>query len=127
MRSLPLLTNFQSDGEHVSLCDTNSILAYLISRYDEHHVVTYPKDTAQDTEMNNWLALVLPHHNQHQEASPPRINLEAQDGIAITRKALSLYLNLERHLQKTGSRYLVGNKWYVPLDLKLTTPHCTQG
>ncbi|KAF9894717.1 hypothetical protein FE257_006607 [Aspergillus nanangensis] len=108
---LPLLTNFQSDGEHVSICGAEAILEYLLERYDEDYRVSYPKDSSEYREMIGWLDLVFPHVNRNQEASPARFNMEAvDDGIAFARKALSLYLNLEQHLQKTGTRYLVGNK-----------------
>ncbi|KAL4889398.1 hypothetical protein BDV59DRAFT_186446 [Aspergillus ambiguus] len=108
---LPLLTNFQSDGEHVSLCGISAILEYLFARYDADHVVTYPSGSAQADEVNYWLSVVLPHQNQDREASPARFDLEAEDGVVFARKVLNLYLNLEQHLQKTRSRFLVGSKW----------------
>ncbi|KAL5355991.1 hypothetical protein BJX96DRAFT_142182 [Aspergillus floccosus] len=109
--SLPLLTNFQSDGEHVSLGGIRAILEYLLARYDEDHIVRYADGSAQEGEVEHWLALVLPHRNQDKEASPARFDLEAEDGVAFARKALNLYLNLEQHLQTARSRFLVGSKW----------------
>ncbi|EAU31906.1 predicted protein [Aspergillus terreus NIH2624] len=109
--NLPLLTNVQSDGEHVSLCGIRAILEYLLARYDEDHVVRYADGSAQERDVERWLSLVLPHRSQDKEASPARFDLEAEDGVVFARKALNLYLNLEQHLQTTRSRFLVGSKW----------------
>ncbi|GAB1214107.1 hypothetical protein ATERTT37_003266 [Aspergillus terreus] len=99
--NLPLLTNVQSDGEHVSLCGIRAILEYLLARYDEDHVVRYADGSAQERDVERWLSLVLPHRSQDKEASPARFDLEAEDGVVFARKALNLYLNLEQHLQTT--------------------------
>ncbi|KAE8143059.1 hypothetical protein BDV38DRAFT_97358 [Aspergillus pseudotamarii] len=108
-KSLPVLRNIQSDGESVDLSGFHDVVSYLIARYDTAHEVSYKKGSKEDEEVNILVASLTEPNAAHPEEH--RFDLDAKDdGIPFARKAISLYLHLEQHLQKSHSNYLVGKK-----------------
>ncbi|KAE8337263.1 hypothetical protein BDV24DRAFT_140202 [Aspergillus arachidicola] len=107
-KSLPVLRNIQSDGESVDLSGFHDVVSYLITRYDTAHNLSYEKDSKEDEEVKSLVASLTEPKAAHPEEH--RFDLDAKDGIPFARKAISLYLHLEQHLQKSHSNYLVGKK-----------------
>ena len=52
---IPALTDTFSDGESIRLFESGSIMQYLVSRYDKDYKISYPPESREFYEMNNWL------------------------------------------------------------------------
>jgi len=111
---IPVLTDTYADGNKLSISQTGSILQYLVNRYDNGQLISYPKGSPQDLEVNNWLffqvAKLGPSHGEAHHFSN-----EAPEKIpyAIDRyknEMLRLYMILDKHLAKTNQDFLADDK-----------------
>ena len=53
---IPAITDTFTDGKNICIFESGAILQYLIEHYDEDHKISYPKDTREYYEMNNWVS-----------------------------------------------------------------------
>ncbi|PTU22066.1 hypothetical protein P175DRAFT_0500915 [Aspergillus ochraceoroseus IBT 24754] len=98
--SLPLITDVTGMGtKHI--IQHEAITRYLLSTYDTSHKFSYPQDAKECDEINTWLSFLS------QTIHPP----EMPEDTPFARRALTLYLHLEQHLQQQPSPYLVGKKY----------------
>jgi len=111
---LPILTDVHPDGQRFRIQETGAIAQYLIAHYDASRTLSYPPLSAEDIEVNNWLFFLTsrlgPNHEEavHFFEAPEEIPYGTSH---FADKTMQLYLILERHLQKSGTLYIVNNKW----------------
>lgn len=111
---LPILTDVHPDGQRFRIQETGAIAQYLIAHYDASRTLSYPPLSAEDIEVNNWLFFLTsrlgPNHEEavHFFEAPEKIPYGTSHFV---NKTMQLYLILERHLQKSGTLYMVNNKW----------------
>lgn len=111
---LPILTDVHPDGQRFRIQETGAIAQYLIAHYDASRTLSYPPLSAEDIEVNNWLFFLTsrlgPNHEEavHFFEAPEKIPYGTSHFVD---KTMQLYLILERHLQKSGTLYMVNNKW----------------
>ncbi|KAI9796961.1 MAG: hypothetical protein M1833_005907 [Piccolia ochrophora] len=111
---IPALTDTFSDGKSIRLFESGSIQQYLVERYDKDHKISYPPDTREHYEVNNWLfflnAGVGPMQGQTNHFvryAPERIEYGVNRYTNETRR---LYRVLDTHLKSSSSGYLVGDR-----------------
>lgn len=111
---IPALTDKFTDGETINLFESGSIQQYLVDEYDKEHKISYPRGTREYYETNNWLfflnAGVGPmqgQSNHFTRYAPETIEYGINRYQNETRR---LYGVLDTHLQKSSSRYLVGDR-----------------
>lgn len=111
---IPALTDTFTDGKSIRLFESGSIMQYLISRYDTEYKISFPPDSREYFEMNNWLfflnAGVGPMQgqaNHFHRYAPERIEYGVSRYQNETRR---LYGVLDKHLSDGNKEYLVGNK-----------------
>ncbi|KAJ6119092.1 glutathione S-transferase [Penicillium samsonianum] len=113
---LPILTDVHPDGQRFRIQETGAIAQYLIAHYDASRTLSYPPLSAEDIEVNNWLFFLTsrlgPNHEEavHFFEAPEKIPYGTSHFVD---KTMQLYLILERHLQKSGTLYMVNNKCTV--------------
>jgi glutathione S-transferase len=113
--TVTLLTESASQEEGpVHIHESGHIMQYLVERYDRNHHLSYPKGSAQDIEVNNWLFFqngkLGPAHDEAEhfvQNAPEKLPYPTEHFLS---KARTFYLTLEKHLAKKGTAYLVGNK-----------------
>jgi glutathione S-transferase len=111
---IPALTDTFTDGKPIRLFESGSIMQYLVARYDLEHKVSFPADSRETYEVNNWLfflnAGVGPMQGQANHFfryAPEKI----QYGIGrYQNETRRLYGVLDKHLKEGDKEYLVGNK-----------------
>ncbi|KFY81871.1 hypothetical protein V500_11016 [Pseudogymnoascus sp. VKM F-4518 (FW-2643)] len=111
---IPALTDKFTDGETINLFESGSIQQYLVDEYDKEHKISYPRGTREYYETNNWLfflnAGVGPmqgQSNHFTRYAPETIEYGINRYQNETRR---LYGVLDKHLQKSSSGYLVGDR-----------------
>lgn len=111
---IPALTDTFTDGKTINLFESGSIQQYLVDQYDKDHKISYPKGTREYYETNNWLfflnAGVGPmqgQSNHFTRYAPEKIEYGMKRYQNETRR---LYRVLDKHLQKSSSGYLVGDR-----------------
>jgi glutathione S-transferase len=52
---IPALTDTFSDGKTIRLFESGSIMQYLVAQYDKDYKISFPPDSRDFYEMNNWL------------------------------------------------------------------------
>ncbi|KFX89689.1 hypothetical protein O988_08547 [Pseudogymnoascus sp. VKM F-3808] len=111
---IPALTDTFTDGKTINLFESGSIQQYLVDEYDKEHKISYPKGTREYYETNNWLfflnAGVGPMQGQSNHFSryaPEQIEYGINRYKNETRR---LYGVLDKHLAKSSSGYLVGDR-----------------
>ncbi|KAF2210925.1 hypothetical protein CERZMDRAFT_85840 [Cercospora zeae-maydis SCOH1-5] len=111
---IPALTDTFTDGKPIRLFESGSIMQYLVDRYDTEHKISYPRDSREYVETNNWLffmnAGVGPMQGQANHFSryaPEQIEYGINRYQNETRR---LYGVLDKHLESTNNPYLVGEK-----------------
>jgi glutathione S-transferase len=52
---IPAITGTFADGKSIRLFESDSILQYLAEQYDPHYKISYPHDSREAYEANNWL------------------------------------------------------------------------
>lgn len=111
---IPALTDKFTDGETINLFESGSIQQYLVDEYDKEHKISYPRGTREYYETNNWLfflnAGVGPmqgQSNHFTNYAPETIEYGINRYQNETRR---LYGVLDKHLQKSSSGYLVGDR-----------------
>lgn len=50
---LPILTGMHSNGQRLRLQEPGAIAHWLVSHYDERHLLSYPNLSIEDTEVGN--------------------------------------------------------------------------
>jgi glutathione S-transferase len=58
------LTDTFTDGSPIRLFESGSIMQYLVDRYDPDHKVSYPRDSREYYETNNWVSIPQIFDNQ---------------------------------------------------------------
>jgi glutathione S-transferase len=111
---IPALTDTFTDGKPIRLFESGSIMQYLIAHYDPDHKVSFPADSRETYEVNNWLfflnAGVGPMQgqaNHFHRYAPEQIPYGVSRYQNETRR---LYGVLDKHLADGNKEYLVGNK-----------------
>jgi len=111
---IPALTDTFTDGKQINLFESGSIQQYLVSQYDTEHKISYPQGTREYYETNNWLfflnAGVGPMQGQANHFgryAPERIEYGVKRYTNETRR---LYGVLDKHLEKSTSGFLVGDR-----------------
>ncbi|OBT71344.1 hypothetical protein VF21_09762 [Pseudogymnoascus sp. 05NY08] len=111
---IPALTDKFTDGKTINLFESGSIQQYLVDEYDKDHKISYPKGTREYYETNNWLfflnAGVGPmqgQSNHFTNYAPETIEYGINRYQNETRR---LYGVLDKHLEKSSSGYLVGDR-----------------
>ncbi|KAF2417511.1 glutathione S-transferase [Tothia fuscella] len=111
---IPALTDTFTDGKSIRLFESGSIMQYLVARYDTEHKLSFPADSRENYEVNNWLffmnAGVGPMQGQANHFSryaPEQIEYGISRYQNETRR---LYGVLDKHLADGNKEYLVGNK-----------------
>ncbi|RYP05709.1 hypothetical protein DL764_003634 [Monosporascus ibericus] len=111
---IPAMTDTFTDGTHIRLFESGSIMQYLVDRYDKDHKVSYPHGSREYYEVNNWLMWQmgglgpmqgqLNHFNRY---APQRIQYGIDRYRNETRR---LYRTMETQLKNSTSGYLVGDR-----------------
>lgn len=111
---IPALTDTFTDGKTINLFESGSIQQYLVDQYDKDHKISYPKGSREYYETNNWLfflnAGVGPMQgqaNHFARYAPEVIEYGVNRYQNETRR---LYGILDKHLKKSTSGYLVGDR-----------------
>lgn len=50
------MTDTFTDGKSIRIFESGSMMQYLVDRYDTEHKVSYPKDSRETVEVNNWVS-----------------------------------------------------------------------
>ncbi|KXJ92718.1 glutathione S-transferase [Microdochium bolleyi] len=111
---IPAMTDTFIDGKQIRIFESGSILQYLVDRYDTEHKVSYPKDSRETIEVNNWLHWQmgglgpmqgqLNHFNRY---APEKIPYGINRYKGEVRR---LYRTMENQLNENKTGFLVGNK-----------------
>jgi len=111
---IPALTDTFTDGKQINLFESGSIQQYLVDQYDTEHKISYPQGTREYYETNSWLfflnAGVGPMQGQANHFgryAPERIEYGVKRYTNETRR---LYGVLDKHLEKSTSGFLVGDR-----------------
>ncbi|KAK3988361.1 disulfide-bond oxidoreductase YfcG [Cladorrhinum sp. PSN332] len=112
---IPALTDTFTDGKPIRLFESGSIMQYLVDRYDTEHKVSYPKDSREHWEVNNFLHWQMGglgpmqgQANHFARYAPEKIQYGIDRYQNETRR---LYGVLENQLSSsTSSGYLVGDR-----------------
>lgn len=101
-------------------------MQYLLDTYDKSKFLSYPKGSPEAIEVNNWLffqtSRVGPVHAEaeHFAHQAPEKNTYSID--RFTNELLRLYTVLEKHLAEKRTTYMVGDKWWVLIELVYHMP-----
>ncbi|KXT06420.1 hypothetical protein AC578_6062 [Pseudocercospora eumusae] len=111
---IPALTDTFTDGQPIRVFESGSIMQYLVDRYDEDHVISYPRGSREAVEVTSWLyflnAGVGPMQGQANHFfryAPEKIPYGINRYQNETKR---LYGVLDQHLADTKTSYLVGEK-----------------
>ncbi|KAJ4302083.1 Glutathione S-transferase 2 [Collariella sp. IMI 366227] len=111
---IPALTDTFTDGQQIRLFESGSILQYLVDRYDPEHKVSYPRESREYWEVNNWLFWQMGglgpmqgQANHFARYCPEKIQYGIDRYQNETRR---LYRVMETQLSKSTSGYLVGDR-----------------
>ncbi|KAK4226865.1 disulfide-bond oxidoreductase YfcG [Podospora fimiseda] len=111
---IPALTDTFTDGKPIRLFESGSILQYLVDRYDTEHKVSYPRDSREYWEVNNFLHWQMGglgpmqgQANHFARYAPEKIQYGIDRYQNETRR---LYGVLEKQLSNSTSGYLVGDR-----------------
>ncbi|KAL7275417.1 Glutathione S-transferase 2 [Rhizina undulata] len=103
-----------ADGKELPVFESGAILQYLTETYDKEHKISYPHGTREYWEVQQWLffqnAGVGPMQGQANHFfryAPEKIPYGINRYITETKR---LYSVLEKHLEKSTSGYLVGDR-----------------
>jgi glutathione S-transferase len=111
---LPILTDLRPDGRSFRLQETGAIVQYLVAHYDISQTLSYPRLSAEDTDVNNWLFFLTSRLGPNHEEAVHFFNEPEKHPYGISHfaeKTVQLYLVLEKHLQNSGTPYIVKDKW----------------
>ncbi|KAL1888862.1 Glutathione S-transferase 2 [Ceratocystis pirilliformis] len=111
---IPTLTDTFTDGKPIRLFESASIMQYLVERYDTEHKLSYPRDSRESWEVNNWvfwqmagLGPMQGQANHFARYAPEKIEYGINRYMNESRR---LYGVLDGHLAKSTSGFMVGDK-----------------
>ncbi|KAL2891870.1 Glutathione S-transferase-like protein gedE [Ceratocystis lukuohia] len=111
---IPALTDTFTDGKPIRLFESASIMQYLVERYDTEHKLSYPRDSRESWEVNNWvfwqmagLGPMQGQANHFARYAPEKIEYGINRYMNESRR---LYRVLDGHLAKSTSGFMVGDK-----------------
>ncbi|KAF3770934.1 glutathione S-transferase [Cryphonectria parasitica EP155] len=111
---IPALTDKFTDGSTIRLFESGSIMQYLVDKYDTEHKVSYPRDTKEYYEVNNWLFWQMGglgpmqgQSNHFTRYAPEKIPYGISRYQNETRR---LYRVMDVALAKSKSGFLVGDR-----------------
>ncbi|KEF58647.1 glutathione S-transferase [Exophiala aquamarina CBS 119918] len=113
---IPALTDTLEDGTQINLFESGSIQQYLVDRYDTENKISYPRGTKEFYQTNNWLffqnAGIGPMQGQANHFVRYCLSSEPEQYSKdrYVNETRRLYRTLNKHLQDSQSKYLVGDK-----------------
>lgn len=111
---IPALRDTFTDGKSIRLFESGSIMQYLVARYDKDYKISFPPNTREYYEMNNWLFFqnaglgpMQGQANHFSRYAPEQIPY----GIKrYTNESRRLYGVLDTHLSSNKYDYIMGDK-----------------
>ncbi|KAF5678682.1 glutathione S-transferase [Fusarium heterosporum] len=111
---IPALTDKDENGNEIKVFESGAILLYLVAKYDKDNKVSYPFDTKEHWETVSWLMWQMGglgpmqgQANHFTRYAPEKLEYPINRYVNETHR---LYRTLDRHLAKSQTGYIVGDR-----------------